>query len=255
MKLLLALPFCYFAKTRLTQVSFHAMYEWLSAALVVLLFGAQDPAGNLATAFLCYLAFIALYELGYLANDYYAVRKEASPRLRGPQATPGLLALWVLVRLAVFAAVTVATGHGHDLEWYGFFAAIMAVFAAHNLLTRRELKALSFSWLAVFRFVAPMLFVVRPVYLPMLWLSAVVYYANFRLYGYLDSKDLLDMPGRKSESFRVLFFVFSLPLALLLSRQPGGELLLFLSLYFACCAGAGVLYLRFRLRSAGPQPR
>ena len=157
------LPFSYFWVTRLRNgsIGFHLLFEWLAAAVVVVALDPANAAEGLYIAVLSYLAFISLYEIGYIANDLFAARKEADGRLRGPQGTPlGWVAGWVLARLAVFALVSYVLHKAGDVMWWAFFGGLAVVFAMHNHLRDRELKAGTFLWLSWYRFMAPIMFAV-----------------------------------------------------------------------------------------------
>lgn len=79
MALVQFIPFFYFQQSRLNNLRalvFHAAYEWVPAALIVLYAsGLQWQA--LVQVALLYLGFIALYEVGYVANDQLAYRSES----------------------------------------------------------------------------------------------------------------------------------------------------------------------------------
>lgn len=223
MNFIFLLPFAYFYKTRLTKATFafHLVFEWMAAALLVAVFG-KEPGSALWQASLCYLAFISVYEIGYFANDLFSARREAEGRLRGPQGVaPAWILAWVLTRLLVFTAVTLALRKQTSLEWWSFYAALVIVFSLHNVITDREFKAVTFSWLAWLRFLAPVIFIVDDAQRMGIALAAAVSYVAFRSLGYLDSKGLLCMPGRRRSGFRTFFFV--MPLTAVLALWPYAE--------------------------------
>lgn len=210
MKFLYLLPFSYFARTRLSEgsIAFHALFEWGAALALTALFGVGGTLNSMLFALGAYVAFISLYEIGYLFNDLIASDKESAPRLRGPQGIPhAWLAAWVLARLIVFVAMTVLLDMSSRIDWWSFFGAMLVVFSVHNMLSDKESKAASFLWLAWFRFMAPIIFIVQPLQRMGIALGAASLYASFRLFGYLDSKGLLVMPRRQSIRFRVNFFL------------------------------------------------
>ena len=210
MNILYLLPFSYFAKTRLVDgsLAFHALFEWGAALLLVTMFGVTDVSDSIFFALGAYYAFISLYEIGYLFNDLVASKKELTPRLRGPQsATVSWLTAWILSRLSVFLMLTILLGMLGRLDWWLFFGALIVVFFIHNVLQDKEEKAITFLWLAWFRFLAPVIFIVQTSQRMGIAFGAASLYATFRLFGYLDSKNLLVMPNRKSISFRTTFFL------------------------------------------------
>ncbi len=224
MNLLYILPFSYFYKTRLRNGSwaFHALFEWVSAAILVMVLGNVPPLQALIQATLVYFAFISLYEIGYLVNDLFAARKEKDGRRRGPQNVSRIWVFtWIAFRLMAFIALTLLLNMQWVMAWWSFFLALSIIFALHNIFVDREFKVATFLWLAWFRFMAPVIFVVQDRYRMGIALAAGMSYAAFRLFGYLDSKGLLKMPGRKRVRFRLVFFL--MPLTGVLALAPYDE--------------------------------
>ena len=245
------LPFSYFWSTRLRNgsIGFHLLFEWLAAAIVVLALDPANAADGLRIALLSYVAFISLYEIGYIANDLFAARKEADGRLRGPQVTPlGWVAAWVLVRLCVFLLVSYALHKMADVMWWTFFGGLAVVFTMHNHLRDRELKAGTFLWLSWYRFMAPIIFAVPAAYILGIAFACAITYSAFRQFGYLDSKGLLVMPGRKRAVFRWSFFIWPLLAAMVLAPIAEARGYVVLVVYFAVIAsiGAAVMYAKER---------
>ena len=241
------LPFSYFWATRLRggSISFHLLFEWLAAVVVVVALSPDSPLDALCIALLSYAAFISLYEIGYLANDLFAAKSEADGRLRGPQGTPlPWVMAWVLVRVSVFLLITHALDKTDDVMWWGFFGGLAVVFAMHNHLRDRELKAGTFLWLSWYRFMAPVMFAVPTAYLPGIAFACAITYSTFRQFGYLDSKGLLVMPGRKRPVFRWTFFMWPLLAAAVFAPVAEAKGFVVLVAYFAVVAsiGAGVMH-------------
>ena len=236
----LAIPSFYFWFTRATvwSIRFQVAAEYISALLIVALFSSHQCLWAWSLSAMHYFAFISIYELGYLTNDYLSVRWEENPRRRGPNVSGPMLLGWVTSRVACFVILTRLLGQwGHPGWWY-FYGGLAAVFTAHNLLPRT--KSISFSWLAAYRFVAPSLFLISPSQKLGLWLSAFVLYSNFRFYSYMDSKNQLVLPERKTATFRFTFYLATLPLAVLSRGYPGGQIFSVMSAYFfflACLDG------------------
>lgn len=238
------LPFSYFFDTRLRSagLGFHAIFEWLAAAVLVLAVGALPPMQACLTAALSYLAFISLYEIGYMVNDLFASHKEAAGRRRGPQGVSGYwIGAWFAVRLITFALVTVVMGKLFAPEWWSFFGSLCVVFALHNALHDAEFKAATFLWLAWMRFMAPLIFVVQGTQLMGIGLAAAIVYVAFRLFGYLDGKGLLQMPGRQRPRVRLFFFLMPLAGTLVLWPYETAHGFVVLTLYYAIAATMGTL--------------
>ena len=242
MKLVYLLPFTYFYDTRLrtSSVSFHVIFEWLAAVVLALAVGCGSPAQALTAAGLSYLAFISLYEIGYLINDLFASRQEVDGRLRGPQGVGRVwVAAWFVMRLGVFMFVTVLMGKLTAAEWWSYFAALCVVFALHNELTDREFKSATFLWLAWLRFMAPVIFVVQDTQRLGVGLAVAMAYSSFRLFGYLDSKGLLKMPNRQRPGFRLFFFLMPLTGTLALWTYDDARGFVVLTGYYALAAALG----------------
>ncbi len=238
------LPFTYFWSTRLRKgsLSFHVVFEWLAAAVLVVALTPADRLHALLTAFLAYIAFISLYEIGYMANDLVVAPKENGGRTRGPQGARGIwIGLWVLVRLIAFGLATLAIGRSHSAMWWLYFAALAAVFAFHNLLKDAELKSGTFLWLSWFRFMAPVVFVVPSMYVMGIGMACAMSYSAFRQFGYLDSKGLLQMPGRQRPLFRWAFFMWPLLPAGALATIPEAKGLVIIFCFYAVVATLGVV--------------
>lgn len=242
MKFAYLLPFVYFLETRLrrSSIAFHVVFEWGAAIMLACVVGHEAPVAAVVIAAYCYLAFISLYEIGYLVNDLYSASREAGGRRRGPQgAGTAWMACWVLVRLAVFLAVSFASGLWRVAGWWLFFGGLCVVFALHNVWSDRELKVATFLWLAWFRFIAPIAFVIEPDELMGVAFGAGMIYAGFRLFGYLDSKGLLAMPGRHRPQFRAAFFLMPLAAVIPLSQFQHTRGFIVLACYFAAWAFIG----------------
>lgn len=247
------LPFSYFAKTRLAKgsLAFHALFEWVSALVLAAQFGVAGTWNSIFFALGAYFAFISLYEVGYLFNDLVASKKENAPHLRGPQGAKRIwFVAWVFARLFVFAITTNLLGVNERVDWWLFFAAMGAVFSVHNSLHDKESKAATFLWLAWFRFLAPVVFVVDPSQRMGIAMGAASLYSVFRLFGYLDSKGLLSMPNRKSTKFRTNFFFVPLSAALATFEYSEATAFRWLVFYFALISSVAYLVQILKMRLA-----
>lgn len=237
------IPAYYFYRTRLStsSIAFHVVFEWGAALVLILAFPAGAVGDALFGGLLAYLAFISVYELGYLMNDYYAFSRESDGRDR---RVTGLQSPWitrmVAARLLVFTVIAVAWPGAGTLAWWSFFAALCSVFCLHNLLLDRELKMLTFTWLSWLRFMAPVIFVVQDDQLMGIGFGAAVGYVGFRSLAYLDSKDMLKMPGRKSAKFRGAYFLSLIAGILILWPYPDARGFVVLAAYYAAASVAGI---------------
>jgi hypothetical protein len=213
-RLLYFIPASYFFDTRLTSPAFHFVFEYGAALVLALAIGQGSLLESALGALLSYVAFISLYEVGYLVNDLFSSRFESGGRARGPQGVSvGWVAGWFGARALVFGAVTLGWGRLGDMRWWCFFAALAITFVLHDWLLDKELKAVTFQWLAWFRFMAPVAFVVSETQVLGVGVAAATQYVAFRQFGYLDSKGLLNMPGRQRGAFRGVLALWPLPSA------------------------------------------
>lgn len=238
MQLLLCLPFSYaFTSRYKDDLKFYLLIEYLPAVLISIVFGRFSTVANLACCGLSFLAFISVYEIGYLVNDYISVRWEGNPRLRGSiEAGPLLFSLWCLVRCLAFWGISRMLQPAVGGAFWGFYVFLVLVFAAHNLLRRKEIKICTFYWLSLCRFVAPTLWLVKGEHFASLLAAGAILYSGFRLLGYMESKRLLNLPNRKSSSFRLAYYALPLPLAGLILYFQGLSPFPILSAYYASCA-------------------
>jgi hypothetical protein len=214
------LPFSYAQYTRFTgprEIVLHALFDWLSAFLLLVVVGHEPVLTALAHFVLGYLAFISIYECGYIANDLLAVRLEQSPRDRlvAGDVSRTTISAWVSVRLAAFAAVTFVLHEQRSLAWYGYFVVIAVAFAVHNSLRQMGLRAVSFVVLAFLRFFGPVFAFLSADALKTVAPSILVTYVLYRALGYMESKGLLNIPRRATPGFRLGFYAVTSPLALL----------------------------------------
>lgn len=211
MRYLVLVPFTYFLLTRLSKGSivFHLLFEWVAALVLVVLLGDSDSGvENFIRALGCYFAFISLYEIGYIANDVYDASKDEFGRHRLPVgATITWVGFWSASRISFFLFGTYIFGAWQRVEWWLFFGTLCIIFTFHNIVIRYELKIISFLWLAWYRFMAPLIFVVSKDQIFGISFAVAIGYVIFRYLSYLDSKDMLRLPERRNNYFRVMFFL------------------------------------------------
>ncbi|MFZ5973492.1 MAG: hypothetical protein ACOYXA_18045 [Bacteroidota bacterium] len=214
------IPFFYFQATRLRTLKdfgFHFMYEWLPAYLL-LWHELQDGLLAFSTLLVGYVAFIALYELGYLANDYLAL-KTAGERRRTRPLSGSELALFIIVRFATFVLATYLLDSVGNPVWYAWYAILAVVFSLHNTLGLKSLKCITFVSLAFLRFFSPLFFAIGKPMLLALSLPIFANYVLFRLISYMNSKQLLTHFDRHTPAYRLGYYLalggVSLPLCLI----------------------------------------
>jgi hypothetical protein len=226
------LPFFYFQRTRLSDLKawvFHSVYEWLPALLIfVYVNGFSSALGKLG---LCYVAFISIYEIGYLVNDQNALREKLS-RKRTGRLTYASIALFVILRCATFAGITYYLKLSEYELWWYWYALLVIVFTLHNFLTVPSLKVITFSYLAWARFLSPFFFIVPLSLVQILFLPVFLNYVLFRLFIYMDSKGLVQGFERHTNSYRLGFYLVLCSFSIVLSFTYQSWLPLALNLYF-----------------------
>ncbi|MBS1506741.1 MAG: hypothetical protein JSS79_08850 [Bacteroidetes bacterium] len=227
------IPFFYFQQTRLNNLRalvFHAAYEWMPAALIVL-YASGWEWQPLTLVALHYLGFIALYEVGYLANDQLAHRSE-SERKRSQKFSFAQLIIFVLIRIATFGAVAVFTKNSANYHWWAWYMLLIGCFAAHNILKEALLKSITFLSLAFIRFFSPVIFLIDAALFQALALPVVLNYVMYRLLTYMDSKNLFVQIDRKSDTFRIGYYLLMMLLSAALSVATNSYLPLAVNAYF-----------------------
>jgi hypothetical protein len=163
-----------------------------------------------------YLAFISVYELGYVINDQQAHQEEEG-RKRAGQLKAFQLTAFVVIRLIVFLIITYIQTQMQSTLWWGWYLLLAIQFAWHNLLTLRSLKAVTFSFLAFSRFFSPIIMVIPVAVSASLALPVFLNYVLFRLFTYLDSKELLKNFERKSATYYRGYYLLIIPFSILIA--------------------------------------
>ena len=216
------LPFCYFARTRLRSgrdVAFLLVSSWLPALWVV-----GPSTANIIDFALGYLAFISLYELGYLANDRWDARRSAGGRKR--ESGKFSLTIFIALRVGTWLAIAGVTGWWRNGDWLLGYTALVTAITLHNLVRDTVLRLASFLVLATLRFSLPVIAIASATHRPVLIASAMLLYAYPRLLAYADSKARLTIPERRQSSFPAQNLVMLCPLVLWLGFPAMTEIYL-----------------------------
>jgi hypothetical protein len=213
------LPFGYYAVTRLPGwrdlVSLVAT-TWLPAIWILHRLGGLSLPDAALTFVAGYIAFLGIYEIGYLVNDSWDTARSTNSRRRVPFATgPLYAAILVAVHLAAWLAIGRATGWIANPAWFGGFAVLAVAFAQHNLVTANWVRIASFYQLATLRFILPVIGAIPAGHYATVLVAALLFYTYVRYLSYADSKDLLAMPERREARFNFLQCASLAPLALL----------------------------------------
>ena len=235
-KFLALIPFVYLAQSRLKSVrdvGYLVATSWLPAIWILARF-ADDGLANPALLFAAgYLCFIAIYEIGYLANDAWDAAKATDGRRRiGFRVGPVYALVFVAIRVAFWLLVAGRLGWLSNLLWLACYAALLLAFAQHNLIRSGALRSASFFQLATLRFVLPIVASLPQEGLAPAFVAAFLFYTYFRFLSYLESKRLLTMPQRKGSWFGLAQIVILAPLWLLMSYLLSTTVIAEVGLYF-----------------------
>ncbi|ELR71251.1 hypothetical protein C900_02866 [Fulvivirga imtechensis AK7] len=216
MKLLLLFPATYFVKTRLNTLKaliFHPYFEWVPVIMIMLLWKGFSITETATNFLLCYGAFISIYEIGYFANDLFPSRFEKNHRKRTSdiQFRSWYTVFFVLSRIGWFLFFTFYGGFNAIYEWWYFYALLVVVFSMHNLLPTPSYKWITFLSLSLMRFTAPVFIFLEDEFFIRLIVAAVLNYSLFRLVIYMESKNILTIPNRRSSSFAFYFYLTIVP--------------------------------------------
>jgi hypothetical protein len=212
---LLLIPFNYFRTTRLNNkvaVIFHLQAEWIPAVVILLLLRPESLSDSLSHFFLSYLTFICVYEIGYFVNDFFYTKKEENPRerLSNYHLTSAFVILFISIRLILFAFLSY--NFFSSISFFVFYLTLAIVFTLHNLLRVKEYKVGTFINLAVLRFFAPFIFFISSAQTILLFPIVFLLYVFPRTLTYMDSKDLLQIPSRKTSQFKLIYYLLMLPI-------------------------------------------
>ena len=246
-RLLTLVPFGYLLVSRASRpkdLAYLVASSWIPAIWLAFRLSGTDLPAALAGFALGYIAFLCVYEIGYLVNDSWDAARSESGRHRLKFAVgPSYAIAFVLIRACCWAAIGWATGWWADALWLGTYALLVIAFCEHNLLASPALRLASFGQLAVLRFLAPIVALVPRDHIGAALLCAVIFYAYLRALSYLESKDLLTMPERRAPAFgfrqMLLLVPASVALALVLKEPVIAELMAYSLLVYGGWAALG----------------
>lgn len=237
-------PFTYFFNTRVKTIKVLA-YNFLNELLPNLLAGLYYAWYSMEVSVfiswaLSYLAFIAVYEIGYYVNDAYSVKKESElARKRLAVSFSNLqLVVWVLLRLACWGLVTyLVVPEEKLLTWLFFYLLLGISFSLHNVL-RESYRGASFICLAFFRFFASGIIILPTAIFVALVPGVLLCYLMPRLWAYQESKGQLIIKDRRQMQFKMAYLlIVSL---VLLFMAIASEMAIFIApaVYFLILTGA-----------------
>ena len=225
-------PISYFQATRLNRLSlvaYNGLVEWIPA-IAISLYLNDSKIGTLFTVLVSYLAFISLYEIGYITNDQLSEKFEEDPRGRSSELGMSVTTVigLIVVRAIVFGLCSYVLGVALHPLWIAFHGGLIATFLLHNVV-EREMRIATFFSLSTFRFIAPVLLTVPPAVLLMLLPIVMLNNSLYRLTVYVDNKKL---SKRSSLNSKFLFYLACLPMGVVFCVLSGSVLPLAVSFYF-----------------------
>lgn len=226
-------PFFYFLKTRLNNfraLVFHSVYEWFPTILIIYFYSHLTVA-SIISVVLCYAAFISVYELGYMINDQLAHLK-LYERVRDKPISLPAISIFILIRIATFLIVSWYLHQQNNFVWWFWYAMLVIIFAFHNSLKNILLKCLTFTSLAFIRFFSTFFILIDNQVLLIMAMPVLLNYVLFRLITYMDSKGILKNVDRKSDLFRIGYYILLLPISGILVITTGFYFPIWINIYF-----------------------
>jgi len=235
------MPFGYFAVTRITglrELAYLVGTSWLPAIWLLIRMAGLGTSRSALTFIIGYVAFISIYEIGYLVNDTWDARRSGEGRERaGFRFGWSYLLAFVTLRLGLWVAIGVLTGWIGDPLWLAGYAALAIAFTQHNLVRQKGLRLATFYELATLRFMLPILAVMPAGSFAPVLLVALILYTFPRFLAYMESKDLLRLEKRRAPGFGFLLLLSFLPLILYFAYLLDAQVLVELSAYYLAIHG------------------
>lgn len=244
------LPFGYFAATRingLRDLAYLVATSWLPAMWLLFRLANLDAVQSILTLIVGYMAFISIYEIGYLVNDAWDARRSGEGRRRaGFKVDCAYVLAFLGLRVGLWAAIGVLTGWITAPFWLVGYVALVIAFGQHNLVHERELRLASFYELATLRFILPILAPLPVASLAPALLIALIPYAFPRFLAYMESKDLLKLEKRQAPSFGFFLQLSFAPLILWFAYLLAAPALAELLAYYLAINGAWWAFVALR---------
>lgn len=233
---LLIFPFFYtfFSRMRgLRGFAFNALTSWMPGVILSVGLSGADPIHSIVSYFCAYIAFISVYEIGYLANDTWGTRHDETPRKRiDVEYSIPFLVIFIAARLGVAGAILFAMSQG-DPAWISYlYMALVSTILIHNLIRKIEFKFVSFFQMSMLRFSIPVLTVLGREEAPIVFILAAMYFVLPRFITYQVSKGRLSLPEKSSDSYLLKFYLLMLPVGILMFAATRDLTALVFSIYF-----------------------
>lgn len=218
--LLALLPGAYFLLSRVKgaqDLIYLVATSFLPAWWMLIRLGGQGIIEATTNFVLGYIAFIAVYEFGYLANDLFDARRPGGRKRWNGSSGPAFVAAFILVRVVVWALIGWFTSWIFSPVWLAATACLSIVFTLHNLIEAAAPRSATFAQLGLLRFIMPIIGALAPARLPLAMLIALLLYVYLRWLAYLDSKELLRIAERRQPRFALVQMLLFCPIVGLIS--------------------------------------
>lgn len=236
---MLFIPFIYFLKTRLNSfkaIIFQIFFEWTPSILLV--YYSSISFSFVPEWLAYYLAFVCIYEIGYLVNDQIAFHREAERR-RARLFTRLEISVFIAIRIVTFLFISYITKAGSS-QWWSWYLLLIFVFSFHNILRQNALKIITFSYLTFARFFSPIIILIGVMNVNLL-LPISIHYVLFRLITYMDSKNLIGF-NRQTNFFRITFHLLGGVISFCLTLITNAYMPLWISAYYILISvGFGII--------------
>lgn len=213
-------PFIYTAQTRLKSrrdYLYVISSQWGLGLIALYFLSQSDPKVVLFNYMVGYIAFISIYEIGYLTNDTWDAKRGEGGRKRFEyDVTVPFILFFVIVRIGIWTLLTCVLLRGDLLFWLVANAALVVVYFFHNILRAPDIRYATFVQLTLFRFALPIMFSLPQHALEPIIIVTFLHYLHFRGLAYLASKELLTMPQRKESNFGLRHTMIILPIVICL---------------------------------------
>lgn len=235
-RVLLQLPFYYLAMTRMNSLKgivSNASSAWLPGILIVTFLGQYSFLGSVIHYGFTYLAFVSIYEVGYLVNDTLGTRHDETPRHRlKVKLSLAEMLLFVIVRAVVLIVIADVYDLFSNSAWSVSALALVMVIVMHNTIASSALKAASFLQMSMLRFSLPVIPHVENDVIPAVLLIAIFHFVYPRFITYLDSKGRLRIPERKKSLYGVQVQLLMIPVFCLFTVLMNSALPLAIWVYY-----------------------
>lgn len=221
----LVIPFAYAFVSRYhwpRDFMVNAVTAWVPGVLLIMCQAGFSPLDAIGVYLFGYTVFMCLYEVGYMINDSYGLRHDATPRERvAIKFDSTFVAVFVIFRMIVFTVIAWFGGLLTAPLFWAAALALVSLLTLHNTLQKLELKFLTFLQLSLMRFALPIAFALMVVNhgdnLLMIFLIGLLLFSYPRFLTYLEAKGRLTVPERKKNTFLLFSHLIALPLLIVIS--------------------------------------